>query len=73
MREADSLKKERLERQAGAEMCQAQEKLGLAKSALPSEKLWLSSISKQIEFFLSFKKLRSFSVYLKIEVILNLP
>ena len=30
--------------QAGAELCQAQEKLGLAKTALSSTKLCLSSI-----------------------------
>ena len=31
-------------KQAGAEMCQAQKKLGLAKKALPSRKQWLYSI-----------------------------
>ena len=32
------------EKQAGAELCQAQEKPGLAMHALPSKKLWSSSI-----------------------------
>ena len=32
------------EEQAGAELCQAQERLGLAKPALLSKKLWLSYI-----------------------------
>ena len=36
------LEKER--KQAGAELCQAQEKLGLANPTLPSKKLLLSSI-----------------------------
>ena len=35
-------------KQAGAELSQAQEKLGLAKPALPSKKLRWSSISKDI-------------------------
>ena len=35
--------------QAGAELCQAQEKLGLAKPALPSKTLRLSFILKVIE------------------------
>ena len=35
---------ERYVQQAGAELCQAQEKLGLAKSDLSRKKLWLSSI-----------------------------
>jgi hypothetical protein len=37
-------KEENKIKQAGAELCQAQEKLGLAKPALPSKKLWLSFI-----------------------------
>jgi hypothetical protein len=32
------------EKQAGVELCQAQETLGLAKLALHCKKLWLSSI-----------------------------
>ena len=36
--------KENTEKQAGAELCQAQEKLGLAMPALPSKKLGSSSI-----------------------------
>ena len=47
---------------AGAELCQSQEKLGLAKPALPSKKLWSSSICQQ---------LRSSSIYLKIELIFH--
>ena len=31
----------KIQKQAVAELCQAQEKLGLAKPALPSKKLWL--------------------------------
>ena len=31
-------------KQAGAELCQVEEKLGLAKPALPIKKVWLSSI-----------------------------
>ena len=36
--------KEKYLQQARAELCQAQEKLGLAKSDLSSKKSWLSSI-----------------------------
>ena len=36
-------------KQAGAELCQAQKKLGLAKPALPIIKLRRSSILKEIE------------------------
>ena len=36
-------------KQAGVELCQAQEKLGIAYSALPSKKLWSSSIQKDNE------------------------
>jgi hypothetical protein len=38
-----TLRKRQSVKQAGAELCQAQEKLGLANLALPC-KLWLSSI-----------------------------
>jgi hypothetical protein len=46
-------KKEK-QRQAGAELCQAQDKLGLAKPSLPSKKL-------------SHETLRSSSIYQNIE------
>jgi hypothetical protein len=39
-------------KQAGAELCQAQDKLGLAKPALPRKKLRSSSIQKYIEVVL---------------------
>ena len=37
-------------KQAGAELCQAQKKLGIAKPALPSKKLRWSSILKEAVF-----------------------
>jgi hypothetical protein len=39
--------REKKKKQTGAELCQAQENLGLAKPDLPSKKLWLSSIQKR--------------------------
>ena len=45
-----------MRKQAGAELCQAQEKLRLAYPALPSKKLRWSSISKDIPLT---KKMRS--------------
>ena len=42
--EAQMTKEKKKEEQAGAELCQAQEKLGLAKLDLHSMKLCLSSI-----------------------------
>ena len=38
--------------QAGAELCRAREKVGLAKPDLPSTNLWLSSIEKDIDLVL---------------------
>ena len=49
---------------AGAELCEAQKKQGLAKPALPSKKLRWSSIKKI---------LRSSSITQKIEVIFYFP
>ena len=50
-------------KQAGAELCQALEKLGLAKAALPSNKLIGHPVKKTF---------RSSSIYQKIEVVFHL-
>ena len=50
-------------KQAGAELCQAQDKLGLAKPALPSKNFRLSSI---------FQKWKSSTIYLQIEVVFDI-
>jgi hypothetical protein len=55
------------EKQAGAELCQAQEKLWLAKA---SNKLRLSFSFKEIKVPLMFN-LRLSSIYVKIEVIFH--
>ena len=52
-------------RQAGAELCQAQEKLGLAKPAVPSKKL--------LSFSILTKHLMLSSICQNIEVVLHLP
>ena len=44
MQDFENLKMEKFENTAGAELCQAQWKLGLAKLDLPSMKLYLSYI-----------------------------
>ena len=70
-------------KQAGVELCQAQEKLGIAYSALPSKKLWSSSICQPIKFILHLltngsilpfaNKLMSSYIFQQIEVVLHLP
>ena len=76
-----------MKKQAGAVLCQAQEKLELAKPALPSvlhlerhwgrlpltSKLRSSSIYQYIDDFAFANKLRLFSGHLKIKVGLHLP
>ena len=51
-------------KKAGAELFQAQDKVGLSTPALPSKKLWLPSISKDYEVLLYLQKY---------EVVLHLP
>ena len=53
-------------RQAGTDLCQAQEKLGLAKPNLPSKKLTLRSLplTMKLGCLLFANKLMSSSVYL---------
>ena len=60
-------------KQTGAELCQAQEKLGLAKFDLPSMKLNLSSIQKHWGDLPFVNKLILNSICQQIEVVFPLP
>ena len=46
----------RIIEQAGAELCQAQEKLSLAKPSLPRKKLWSSFTCQEIDVVFNFAK-----------------
>jgi hypothetical protein len=60
--------KHKLKKQAGAELCQAQEKLVLAKPALPCKQRWLT-LQKTLRSSFIIKKLWSSSICQQIEVI----
>ena len=66
-------------KRAGAELCQAQDKLGLAKQSLPSKKLSLASSYidvifplTNIEVVFNFPKYRGCIPFSKINIIFNL-
>ena len=69
-------------RQTGAELCQAQDKLGVAKPALPSKKFRFFSfikfighlpIENKMSLSFSFKKLMSSSICQTIDVVVHQP
>ena len=65
-------KQEKIHKQAGAELCQAQEKLELYYPALPSKKLWSPSIKKDSEVLFHLTTKLS-SICQEIDVVFHLP
>jgi hypothetical protein len=60
-------------KQAGAELCQAQDKLGLAKPCFPSKKLSLATSFKTLMSSSLYQILRSSFIFQNIEVVFNFP
>ena len=63
----------KLTKQAGAELCQAQDKLVLAKPALPTTNLRLSSPRYNLRSPSNSKEIEVFFHFQKIDIIFHLP